>query len=411
VYHIVVIVQDRSPKFGGLCGKRLEDSGIQRLDGVRDVHRYSAESLPEIQAGQDVPSNRAGQDMVHGDSLRPRDKLMITCDENGIVSLRQHPGLEFGNQADLDKLGAYRRQRNLYEVSVAANSELLYGNIDVMQEAEFFRNTLGACLVAVKSPPSHVDTKFALQAGSVLLLEADHRFMRQRAIKWGSMFSVIRCVPNSSPPRGTLSIDVCRNAVTCAGMVILISLVTADVVELHIGGMAFLLLLLFTRALTVSQLLESMKPKILLTIVGALALGTALEKSGVVNYVAGLLTVAHGPIAITSFIYIISVVLSMFINNSATIAILAPMLIQLADSGDAGMRIEPMVWALVYGAGSCFTTPLGYQTNLMVMPDGQYSFSDFARFGAVIQLCHLCLTVFFTYSLTPTALELAGVTG
>lgn len=183
---------------------------------------------------------------------------------------------------------------------------------------------------------------------------------------------------------------------TCLGMVILITLVTFSLVELHIGGILFLMVLLFTRALTVSQLLEAMKPKILLTIAGALALGTALENAGIVNYIAQVLLLAKGTVAITCVIYAISVFLSMFINNSATIAILAPMLISIAEKDDS-LRIEPMVLTLVYGAGSCFTTPLGYQTNLMVMPDGKYAFGDFARFGGVIQLCHLLFTVAFVY--------------
>ena len=65
------------------------------------------------------------------------------------------------------------------------------------------------------------------------------------------------------------------------------------------------------------------------------------------------------------------------------------------------MSIEALTWTLVYSAGSCFMTPLGYQTNLMVMPDGQYSFGDFARFGAAIQLSHMLLTVAAVTALTP----------
>jgi len=90
----------------------------------------------------------------------------------------------------------------------------------------------------------------------------------------------------------------------------------------------------------------------------------------------------------------------MFINNSATIAILAPMLVSITKE-DPTVPLEPMVWVLVYGAGSCFMTPLGYQTNLMVMPDGQYTFGDFVKFGSVIQVCHLALTVTFIHFLSP----------
>merc|ERR1712203_865313 len=109
---------------------------------------------------------------------------------------------------------------------------------------------------------------------------------------------------------------------------------------------------------------------------------------------------AHGTIALTALIYLLSVFLSMFINNSATIAILGPMLVSMSHV-DTSISLPPMVWALVYGAGSCFTTPLGYQTNLMVMQDGEYSFGDFAKFGVVVQVCHLGFTIIFTYVLAP----------
>lgn len=151
------------------------------------------------------------------------------------------------------------------------------------------------------------------------------------------------------------------------------------------------------RALTVEQLLNAVKGNILLIIAGALALGIALQKTGVVKLVAETLMTAAAPlgsIGVIAMVYIISVVLSMFINNSATIAILSPMVVSMAKA-DPNLDIALLVWTLVLGAGSCFTTPLGYQTNLMVMPDGKYSFGDFARFGGLIQLLHGIACVLF----------------
>merc|ERR1719326_1810576 len=121
-----------------------------------------------------------------------------------------------------------------------------------------------------------------------------------------------------------------------------------------------------------------------------MALGAALQKTGVVSFVSVSLMSAAAPlgsIGVIAMVYIIAVVLSMFINNSATIAILSPVVVSMSNA-DENLDLELLVWTLVLSAGSCFTTPLGYQTNLMVMPDGKYAAADFARFGGIIQLVH-----------------------
>eukprot|EP00928_Gymnodinium_smaydae_P068771 TRINITY_DN5203_c0_g1_i3.p1 TRINITY_DN5203_c0_g1~~TRINITY_DN5203_c0_g1_i3.p1 ORF type:complete len:782 (+),score=56.01 TRINITY_DN5203_c0_g1_i3:44-2389(+) len=378
-YRVIVEVQNRSSRTGGLLGKTLLDSGLSRLDGVINVSKRTL----------DPSAARHGL----SEELQAGDKLEVDCDGLGVSELRRHPGLVLSTHADATKLGAYRRRRFLYEAAISSSSQLLQADGDIIEQPELLRQLLGACLIAVKAP---LGAQCSIGPGTVLLLEADQRFLISHAEAWASCFSLVHRVRNSSPPRIDRTVDTWRNLLTCCGMVLLIALVTADVVQLQIGGILFLMILLLIRALTIPQLLEAIRPNILLTIVGALALGTALEQSGVVTAIANCLTIAHGTIVLTALIYLLSVFLSMFINNSATIAIIGPMLVTISET-HASMKLPPMVWALVYGAGSCFTTPLGYQTNLMVMQDGEYSFGDFAKFGIVIQVCHLCSTVLFTY--------------
>merc|ERR1711879_943946 len=83
--------------------------------------------------------------------------------------------------------------------------------------------------------------------------------------------------------------------------------------------------------------------------------------------------------------------LSMFINNSATVAIMGTMVAGMAKEN--AMHVSSLVWTLVLAAGSCFTTPLGYQTNMMVMPDGGYTFVDFMRYGFPVQSMHMVCTL------------------
>ena len=58
-----------------------------------------------------------------------------------------------------------------------------------------------------------------------------------------------------------------------------------------------------------------------------------------------------------------------------------------------GVSLEAVIWILISGACCCFSTPLGYVTNLMVQPKGKYNFGDFVRFGGVLQLVHGAVTV------------------
>lgn len=237
-----------------------------------------------------------------------------------------------------------------------------------------------------------------------MLLEADKRYPSGAAAEaWSECFSLVRQIPGSAPTRLNLPVDVWRNSAVCLGMAGLIALVTADIVDIATGGLLLLLLYLFIRAITVEQMLGSVKGSILLIIAGALCMAKGLENTGVVRFIAQVLMDAAAPlgsVGVIAMVYIISVFLSMFINNSATIAILAPMVTSIAQNSP-DMSLELLVWTLVLAAGSCFTTPLGYQTNLMVMPDGQYEFTDFTRFGGLIQLVHGVLVIAFISILGP----------
>ena len=139
--------------------------------------------------------------------------------------------------------------------------------------------------------------------------------------------------------------------------------------KLDYGGALLILYLLLIRALTYEQLFRAFKTNILLTIAGALSLGVALKNSGVVSLIANALVAVGaplGPVGIIAVVYVGAVFISMFFNNSATVAILGPMLVSVAEKDEA-VSIEALTWTLVYSAGSCLMTPLGYQTNLMVM--------------------------------------------
>jgi len=184
-----------------------------------------------------------------------------------------------------------------------------------------------------------------------------------------------------------------------------------DGLELYIVASVLVLFYLLIRAISVDRMLSVIKVDILLIITGAIALGNALTSTGVVAWVAGtVLQLASGKLAIFCMVYAVSVFLGAFVNNSAVVAILAPMLESICDS-DPKMSFEGLVWILTLSSGTCFMTPLGYQTNLMVMPGGQHTFGDFVKFGAINQLVHMAFSVFFVMLLCPAGAVAAAAVG
>ena len=81
-------------------------------------------------------------------------------------------------------------------------------------------------------------------------------------------------------------------------------------------------------------------------------------------------------------IFVSTVILTQFISNAASVALFAPVAIQLSTN----LNLPPaaLLITVLFGASQSFLTPMGYQTNLMVFGPGRYHFLDVTRYGAVL---------------------------
>merc|ERR1712190_255180 len=312
-------------------------------------------------------------------------ELRCLCTAEGVVAIRQVRGLALANEADLHMLGSHRRRRNLYEAVVLPSSEWVGKKLD----ADEARAAYGCGLLSIRGKQG-LDVE--VEANDVVLIEADHVYVATK--EWVSAFTLVKKVPNSSPPRFGANRDKPRAIATCLGMLLLVILVTAEHVKLATGAGLMTIFLLVIRSRSLSQVYSSVKAPVLFVIAGAFGLSHALQDSGVAHCIAVAVTsVAQdfGVFGIRLAVYVVAVGLSMFINNSATVAIMGTMVASMAEENS--MHVSSLVWPLVLAAGSCFTTPLGYQTNMMVMPDGGYTFVDFMRYGFPVQAMHMVFTL------------------
>ena len=112
----------------------------------------------------------------------------------------------------------------------------------------------------------------------------------------------------------------------------------------------------------------------LLTIAGATGLSMALQSTGIARFAAQQLTalaLPYGQLGLRVAVYVMSSSLTLFMNNSATVAILGPMLATMAKSSCGSDLVcqqrctRGLAQVMVFAAGTCLMSPLGYQTNLM----------------------------------------------
>lgn len=141
------------------------------------------------------------------------------------------------------------------------------------------------------------------------------------------------------------------------------------------------------RCLTWNEAWSSIDARMVLVIVASLALGTSLTVTGATAALAvGLVSVVQdlpAPIVICGLL-LATALLTEVVTNNAVAVILTPIAISL--SAELGLAPLPFVLAVLFGANMSYLTPIGYQTNLLVMAAGGYHFSDFFRAGLPLQL-------------------------
>jgi di/tricarboxylate transporter len=131
----------------------------------------------------------------------------------------------------------------------------------------------------------------------------------------------------------------------------------------------------------------SIDSTIVVLIAGMLALGMALERTGVAALVAHSVVTAlsdHGPLAVLGGIYFLAMLVTSVISNNAVGILFTPIAINAAR--DLGYQPAPFVFAVLFGASAAFATPISYQTNLFVYGPGNYRFTDYIRVGAPLNV-------------------------
>lgn len=224
-----------------------------------------------------------------------------------------------------------------------------------------------------------------LRGGDVIMLQGPLANMPMQLRELGCLPLAPRQIRLGSVRRGLIPVAILVLAMTLAGTAVL-------PVAIAFFGAAVLIVL--SGSLSLREAYETVDWPILIMLGALIPVSETIRTTGGADLIAGALSgVAHtlpgyGALAL---ILVTAMALTPFLNNAATVLVMAPIAASFASN--LGFRPDAFLMAVAVGAGCDFLTPIGHQCNTLVMGPGGYKFSDYARLGAPLSLLIVLLGV------------------
>ncbi|AWK42794.1 MULTISPECIES: SLC13 family permease [Photorhabdus] len=321
--------------------------------------------------------------------LRERDVLLVDMSDSE-VDLRQ-----FCSEQLLEPMvlrGEYfsEQSRNvgMAEVSLIPESDLLGKSLREIG----FRTCYGLNVVGIRRDGESLSGKLVdapLQLGDILLVIGDWKLIRVLQTKMRDFIvlnlpvEIEEVAPaTSQAPHALFS------------LALMVAMMLTDEIPNVIAALIACLLMGKFRCIDMESAYRSIHWPSIILIVGMMPFALALQKTGGIELIVrGLMDIAGdmGPRVMLVCLFILCAVIGLFISNTATAVLMAPIAIAAARE----MAASPMPFAMIIGvaASAAFMTPVSSPVNTLVLGPGGYKFSDFVRLGVPFTLLVMVISV------------------
>ncbi len=288
------------------------------------------------------------------------------------------------------------RDVGMAEVSLIPDSELLGKTLREVA----FRSAYGLNVVGIRRhgealPGKLVDEE--LQLGDMLLVIGDWKLIRQLQQQMHDfiVLSLPAEVDEVAP-----ALSQAPHALFC--LALMVALMLTDDVPNAIAAIIACLLMGKFRCITMDGAYKAIHWPSLLLIIGMMPFALALQKTGgVALIVEGLMKVSggYGPYMMLLSLFVLCASIGLFISNTATAVLMAP--IAIAAAHQMGVSPYPFTMIIAIAASAAFMTPVSSPVNTLVMVPGNYRFGDFLRIGVPFTLLVMVVSVFLVPVLFP----------
>ena len=344
------------PEDSALLGRKAVEVERFKRDGVR---------LVDVLRG-DLSLRRNLGAVV----LQAGDRVVLRTQVEELLGLQDNPDMRI-----VDKLSSV--ETTTVEVLITPGATMVGRSLGSLR----LRRRYGVYPLAVHRRNENIGSKLddlVIRVGDTLLLEGAAEDIARLASDAG-LVNVAepteRAYRREQAPVALLAL---------LGIVVLAALGVAPILALAVVAMAVLFV---TRCIDADEAFSVIDGRLLALIFSMLAIGAALEETGAIELIVGNMApylAGLPPWALVWAVYLLTSVLTELVSNNAVAVVVTPIAIGLAAS--LGVDPRPLVIAVMVAASAAFSTPIGYQTNMLVFGPGGYRFSDFMKVGIPLNL-------------------------
>ena len=354
------------PSASELVGRSLLNSRLQR--------RFDVDVLEIQRGGERLLPPLADRRLEAGDHLL----LRVTRDD--LLRLQQDHTVQLttqGQNAGTSLNSSQVSGQKTVEVLLPAGSTLAGASLRELR----FRQRHNATVLALRRGQETVQERLGqvvLREGDVLLLQAP--FDSIRGLQASNDLLVLDRLEDDLPTVG-------RKPVAIGIAILMLVLPTITPIPLVAAVLLAMVAVVATGCLRLGELQRSIRLDVILLLGSLTSFSVALQTTGLADALAaGVQQWLHGwPIYYALVvIFLGTTLLTQVMSNAASVALLAPVAVQLAPA--LGLSPFALLITVLFGASQSFLTPVGYQTNLMVFGPGRYRFLDVTRYGLGLTL-------------------------
>jgi len=401
VFILPRLLPDRTNMAADLKGSKKEF--VAELDIDEDSHLIGQECVnnrfPDLGDISIKLIQRGGHLILppfEGYKIEAGDVLIVAAGREALTQiLAKYPGYLFSEEkahmlrsntrietpviTDDSTGGGEKETRVLAEIMITPASRILDMSLDHVG----FHKQFGTIVLGIQRRARVVRRRLGrirLEPGDVLLIAG--RASMVKALRDNPDFIVLSGSKRDLPRPGKAPI---------AGLIFLLTIGSAalGLISIPVAAITGSIAMIGTGCLNVRQAVRALDRRIFLLVGSMLALGSAMQITGGALFIADSLLAlpfVDSPLTMAAVLFVIVAISTNILTNNACAILFTPVAVNLVKAFDLPPALEPqmiLVFAVtvIFAANCSFATPIGYQTNLLVMGPGHYRFRDFVKGG------------------------------
>jgi di/tricarboxylate transporter len=361
---VLYVGEDSFAKGKSLAEVRARTDNRMRIDRIQRSDSLFVAKLPSV-------------------TLQSGDRLYVKDTSERLKEFELSLGTTLYNASDVEHpvsedVPLVTEGQQLAEVVVTRGSPLHHRTLNAAQFTARYR----LFPLAIHRARSATDVggdlgTIRLRAGDVLLVQGARDAVKELR-ESGSMLVLDATTDLPHTNRAPLALGI---------MITVVALAASGILPISVSALCGVAAMLATKCMQWRDAGDSLNIPVVMIIVASLSLGFAMMETGGAAFIAELFVFATKALPtpmVLSGLILLMTVLTNVVSNTAAAVIGTPVAISIAQQLQA--PIEPFILAVIFGANMSFATPIGYQTNLLIMSAGGYRFSDFLRVGVPLTL-------------------------